>query len=66
MRDIMQQALVKAEHWAEINGLKFSPEKTASLLFTKRYKYKLLKPLKIYGEEIGNVDTTKYLGVILD
>ena len=65
----MNAALRKAERWASSCGLKISPEKTVSMLFTNKNKksYKIpSQPFMVGGKAIKPSTETKYLGVILD
>lgn len=63
--EIAQSAVRKAEKWASEIGVEFSAEKTAVIIFTRR-KGKPNKKIKIYGQEVEYVTSTKYLGVIFD
>lgn len=66
VRDRMQEALDIVTQWAENEGLKVSPEKTAIIPFTRRRNLDGLGPLRISNQEIPLQGETKYLGVILD
>ena len=62
----MQNALNSAQKWAEECGLTFCPKKCNSILFTNKRKPGRLPKLKINGQEIPQVKTTRLLGVLLD
>jgi hypothetical protein len=58
----MQNALNVVAKWAVKQGLNFSPQKTAMVLFTNRKKIEGLGPLKLHGKDLKIVDEVKYLG----
>ena len=64
--DIMQNALKEAIIWGKQHSLKFVPEKTVAIFFTKKRKFSPPKKLKIDKVTIEYSKVTKYLGVFLD
>ena len=66
MRSIMNEALKLATDWATEHGLRFCPNKTSAILFTRARSPPQLSPLTMYGEDIPYVTSTKLLGVKLD
>ena len=66
MYNNMQNALNCAQRWAEDCGLTFCPNKCNAILFTNKTKLPTLPQLKIHGQLIPQVDTTRLLGVLLD
>jgi hypothetical protein len=65
--DIMQKALHPAENLAAENGLKFCPQKTNAILFTRKHiQIDSLPHLRMYGQQVPNVKETKMLGVVID
>lgn len=66
VRDRMQEALNIVTKWTEKEGLKISPSKTTTIVFTKRKNLQDFRPLSLKGEEIKLSGEVKYLGVILD
>ena len=61
----MQRDIEIIEEWSETQGLRFSVEKTKSIIFTKR---PIQNPtnLTMNGKIIQYVDNIRYLGVIFD
>ena len=61
----LQKMLNELANWGKTCGLKFNPEKSVAVVFTRRQK---LPPfsLKIDGKEIVYKSEVKYLGVTLD
>jgi hypothetical protein len=62
---LIQQALNTLVEWADSCGLKFSTEKTAPMIFSRR-KTTGFPKIKLYGKEIDYVNETKYLGLTID
>jgi ribonuclease HI len=63
----MNAAIVKANQWAEENGLTLSPHKTIAVLFTRKLKFTIPQIQLRLGEIIIPLSSeAKYLGVILD
>ena len=52
--------------WTAKEGLNISPQKTATVPFTRRKKMEGLGHLVLHGKELIMLDEVKYLGVILD
>ena len=65
---IAQEALDKISRWGVDHGLQFSPSKTTSVLFHRKYKSpeSHLPPLTLNNIPIKYSPTVKYLGVLLD
>ena len=65
---IMQKAIDKAINWGNQEKLAFNPKKTAAIIFTRNHKLKIntLPKLKMSGVELEYVNSTRYLGVIID
>jgi ribonuclease HI len=66
LRDVTQRSLNAIEEWCQDNDLRISTSKTHSVMFTRKHKWKLARPLKVHGEELKLEETTKFLGVTLD
>ena len=62
----MQGAVDRALQWGQRCGLRFSPEKTVVVLFTRKYKPVIPVRLEMYGKRVPFSNTVRYLGVILD
>ncbi|OXU21023.1 hypothetical protein TSAR_009273 [Trichomalopsis sarcophagae] len=63
---IMQYALGLVEEWCKEVELGVNPNKVSTMLFTKRYKTKLMDGITLNGVNLKLVKDTKYLGVVLD
>ena len=61
----LQKMLDELTEWGRTCGLKFNPEKSIAVIFTRRRKQPPFK-LKIDGKEIEFQTQVKYLGVTLD
>ena len=66
LRDVTQRSLNAIEEWCKDNDLKISTSKTHSVMFTRKQKWKLARPLTVHGENLKLEETTKFLGVTLD
>jgi ribonuclease HI len=66
LRDVTQKSLNAIEAWCTENGLKISTSKTHSVMFTRKQKWKLARPLKVHGKELKLEESTKFLGITLD
>ena len=64
--ELMQSALARVEHWCRQLGLSVNPTKTEMVLFTRRRKPEVMKPITFYGVELQKTAVVKYLGVFLD
>jgi ribonuclease HI/exonuclease III len=63
----IQQALLHVNAWCENWGLVISPNKSKSLIFTKKpHNVPPLIPLRLNNQTIPVVTTFKYLGITLD
>jgi hypothetical protein len=66
-QQVMQTALNKAQTWADTVGLKFSIAKTKAIIFSRQKEPPTITiPLQMADEDIEEVNTFKYLGVVLD
>ncbi len=66
MVNVMQTFVDKAVNWGHANGLKFSPEKTEAIFFTRKTNLGKPPPLQIEGKEVKYTKSVKYLGVTFD
>ena len=69
MYKLMQKAIDMAHSWAKSCGLRLSPEKTVSILFSRKHvipKDEELPKLRLEGRVLERVYETKYLGITLD
>jgi hypothetical protein len=66
LRDLMEYALKMTYRWCKTKGLVVNPQKTNIIIFTKKYKTEIIKPLRFKGQESTYTNTVKYLGVLLD
>ena len=66
LRDVVQGALKAMEEWCSSKALRIQGDKSVALIFTKRYKIRKLRNMKVENLEIPFAEKTKYLGVILD
>jgi hypothetical protein len=62
----MGHALKMTHRWYKTKGLVVNPQKTNTMIFTKKYKPETIKPLRLERQEIAFTNTEKYLGVLLD
>ena len=67
LAEIMQRAINKVLKWGDENGLTFNPDKTSSVIFTKRRHTKSAtwRKLTMGGIPLEYEREMKYLGVIL-
>ncbi|KAI5756508.1 hypothetical protein M8J77_025578 [Diaphorina citri] len=64
---IMQESIDQLENFSNDTGLFFSPQKTQSVLFSRKYKQNNTSiNLKMYDTRIEVVDTFKFLGLTFD
>ena len=61
----IQKVINNLTDWGHTCGLKFSPEKTVTIIFTKKKKM-TAKKLKIYGQGLEYKNSTQYLGLTID
>ena len=66
IRSICQRYLTTIDKWCTSIGVKLSVLKTQVIMFTRKRKWSLDKPLRINNVTIDVVQTVKYLGIILD
>lgn len=64
--DRIQQAVKIVENWCKKVGLTVHPDKSEIVIFTKKINKNGFKNPKIFGKEIKQTSSAKYLGVILD
>lgn len=62
----MQVAMNIVEEWCKEVDLSVNPDKTASILFTRKLKIDRHRDISVFGKILILVDQVKYLGVILD
>ena len=62
----VQESLDLISDWCEKWGVKISLTKSCAVIFSKRLKIKINKPLNIYGTPINIEKSTKFLGLIFD
>ena len=60
-----QRIMSLLERWSNETGFTFSTEKTKMILFGKR-KRAQIENVKLYGRNIEQVDTHKFLGITID
>ena len=66
LRDLGQRYIKACNTWCESNGLKLSAIKTQVIIFSRKYKIELPRPIKLQGIEIEFCHSVKYLGIYLD
>ena len=62
----MNEEMVKVVEWLNINRLSLNTNKTHYIIFSYRKRANSSEKIFINGNVIEKVDTTKFLGVILD
>ena len=62
----LQNCLSRLEDWSIVNGLEFSAEKSAAIIFTRSNIIKPSQHLTIQNSRIPFVNHFKFLGVVLD
>ena len=62
----INQELAKISKWLKTNKLSFNVQKTHYMVFTKRRVGRFRLQLMIDGENIDEVEKTKFLGIIID
>ena len=63
---LMQHALGIVQAWCESVRLSVNPDKVNMILFTTRYKVKLIGGVQLGDKPLKLVNEAKYLGVTLD
>jgi len=66
LSDITQCMLRGVEKWCTDRHLSVNPNKTETILFTRKYKPETIRPIYFYGKELELCTQVKYLGVTLD
>lgn len=64
--DLIQGTLRVTDKWCNEKALNIQGEKSAAIIFTRRYKISNLGNMIVGGTEVRYAEETKYLGVILD
>ena len=59
-------ALDRVTRWADSYGIKFSPTKTVALLFSRSRSEFRDPDLYLYGRRLPVIESTRFLGLILD
>ena len=62
----MQRVIDELVLWGESCNLRFNPEKTVMVGFTRSWRHQFTQPVTINGRPLKFVDTVKYLGLLLD
>ena len=62
----MQRVLQQLEKWSNETGFRFSTEKTKVINFCRRKKQNFKTGLTLYKKKIEDVDSHRFLGVIID
>ena len=62
---MLQNDLIKLEHWAGLWSMKFNPTKCVHLAITNKKTF-LKYNYSIYSQQIKHVTSSKYLGIIID
>ena len=65
-RDIVQQQLNTINTWCKSKELSLSVLKTKVIIFSRKYKIKLNRPLMLNNHELPISKEVKYLGITLD
>lgn len=66
LRDLGQSYLKACDNWCKDHGLKISSLKTQIIIFSRKHKIDIPRPIKLNGIEIDFCNTIKYLGINLD
>ena len=64
--DIIQKVINELTIWGEKAGLRFNPQKTVAIIFTRSNKLELPNRIKMHNTEVDYSYETRYLGVQLD
>ena len=62
----MQRVIDELVAWGETCNLRFNPDKTVMVGFTRGWKRKFTQPVFMRGQPLKFADTVKYLGLLLD
>jgi hypothetical protein len=62
----MQVAMKVVEEWCRDVGLSVNPDKTATILFTRKRNIDSHRDIHLFGKNLALVNHVKYLGIILD
>ena len=62
----LQGCLRNLEHWSKVNGLEFSSEKSAAIIFSRTMRIQPSHSPRIYDNIIPFVTSYKFLGIIFD
>ena len=62
----MQRVIDELVEWGETCNLRFNPEKTVMVGFTRGLRYQFQQPVYMRGQPLKFADTVKYLGLLLD
>ena len=66
LRDITQNSINTIEKWCKESGLTLSTVKTHVIMFTRKRKWKISRPIHVNGTDIKLREHTKFLGVTID
>ena len=66
LRDITQKSINTIEKWCEESGLTLSTVKTHVIMFSRKRKWKMSRPIQVNGTDIKPREHTKFLGVTID
>lgn len=66
LRKRMMEALKIVQGWCLAKGLTINLNKTAAMVFTKKYKPESIEPFKLWGQDIHYTTSVKFLEVHLD
>ena len=62
----LQRVLDELVTWGDSCNLRFNPDKTVMVGFTRSRKHQFTQPLFMKGQPLKFADTVKYLGLLLD
>ena len=65
MQNTLQEVINKLVSWSQAANLEFSPQKTVAMVFAPNHR-RIKTKLKINGNLIKTVESTKYLGITID
>ena len=64
--EVMNDELVKVSNWLSANKLSLNVSKTTYILFKGKKQIRNTPQLYIFGNPISKVDSTKFLGILID